>query len=320
MSYSCNAKGGWVVKPGRKVGHSKPLRIPRNSWIGDGAHVGPGCHVGANTRIGRGVTLGRGVVIESDCTIGRNLKTMSGVYIGLRCVIGVDAHFGNHVVLKGATLLLPGAHFGRGATLGPGVSGMAPVTLEGTPDIHGTCKLPSDAQLSGYAPPPAETLPEIKAAIRETEKHLDEAAMPEVLTFRERMRRQKQERAQAKRMRELKKFDPRYLEPMTLMDLPPTHGANEHFPDGSQFPPGTSFGPGCTFGDDCIFGTACIIDHGHRIGENARFGQRCVIGKGTVGRGAKLGAHSIRHAETWFDGGAHYYGPAGKPVKLGNRY
>jgi UDP-3-O-[3-hydroxymyristoyl] glucosamine N-acyltransferase len=142
--------------------------------------------------------------------------------------------------------------------------------------------------------------------------------LPKSWTVRDREKAERRAKKAQQQKLKAELEDPYKLEPSRHMDLPMTHEEGKTFPDGSRFPIGTSFGPNCVFGDDCVFDNGCVIDHGFIIGKNAKFGQRCVLGRGKIGTGAKVGDKTIMHVATWFEGGYNYY-TGGAPQRRFNR-
>lgn len=242
-----------------------------------------------------GRTIGPRLKIPCNSWIGDNVSIARG------CVVGEGTRIGNNVTLAPNVTILSDCVIGDNLTTGPDCS-IGDRCFIGPGATYGPrYRIGSDVVVNAHHSDPAGW-----------------EQMPRAWTVRDREKAEARARkAQRERLRaELE--DPYKLEPSRHMDLPPTHGANKTFPSGSRFPPGTTFGPSCMFGDDCVFGKGCVIDHGFVIGDNAKFGQRCVLGRGNVGKDAKVGAGTLRHAATWFKGGCYYY-TGGKPQRRFNR-
>ena len=250
----------------------------QGGWI-----VPPGRAVGPRLRLPRESWIGDNVSIARGCVIGAGSRIGSNVTLAPNVTIGPDCVIGDNLVAGSD------CQIGDRCVIGPGAQ------------YSPRYRIGKDTVTSMYLSPA-----------------MGWEEMPKSWNVRDRERAEARvRRAQKQRLRaELE--DPYNLEPSRHMDGPPTHGEGTSFPDGSRFPPGTTFAKSCAFGDNCVFGHGCVIDHGLVIGENAKFGQRCVLGRGRVGKGAKLGAKTLRHAATWFEGGCNYY-TGGAPQRRFNR-
>jgi UDP-3-O-[3-hydroxymyristoyl] glucosamine N-acyltransferase len=231
-----------------------------------------------------GRAVGRGLVIPRESWIGDNVSIARG------CVIGAGSRIGNNVTLAPNVTIGPDCTIGDNLVAGPDC------------EIGDRCVIGP-----GLTYGPRSRLGRHVTIHAHHSEPMDWQQMPKSWTVRDREKAERRAKRQQKQRLKAELDDPYKLEPSQRMDLPPTHGEGKTFPDGSRFPVGTTFGPNCAFGDNCVFGHGCVIDHGFVIGENAKFGQRCVLGRGRVGRGAKVGDKVVTHAATWFEGGCDYY-------------